>query len=469
VDLLVRRALQAHALFVRSLKRVPILALTGWLAGCSSSHPLSKISAPPESLNELKQRVALLRELPFKRELSFANQSPNTTEVPPERFFSDEYGAQSLLYVSQAYKRLGLLPESTDYAAALADYVRLERAFYYEARRDLIVISPDAPQLVQAMTKAPNHNLEQLPVVFALTRALQEQHFQWQVRLNRISLEDRKLAFRALAVGDTVLVGTAYLQRFGQTTGPPDPALTVARWATALEKRGSHLPQLLQQKLIFPYREGSQFVQWAHAAKGWSGVNALYAEPPFSTSQILHPEKYYGNRENPLYISPSGLARQMTASAVVDQGLGEYLVQLLLTSSLSRQEARQIAAGWTGDQLSAYLDGENLLTAWITAWKDDESARAFYRAYQNLLQRRHRLRFAASAGRTGSSQAELPGDRSILLQIEGPFVLLLDGTRPPRAMQLADEIWKNLDVETESTVIRFDLARGQTQVSFKSK
>ena len=47
--------------------------------------------------------------------------------------------------------------------------------------------------------------------------------------------------------------------------------------------------------------------------------------------------------------------------------------------------------------------------------------------HQNLLQRLHRLRFAASPGRTDSVQAELPGDRLILLQLEGPFVLLLDG------------------------------------------
>ena len=304
-------------------------------------------------------------------------------------------------------------------------------------------------------------------MVLALSRALQEQHFQWQGKLNGISLEDRKLAFRALAVGDSVLVGIAYLQASQQTTTPSDSVRILARWATALEKMGSHLPQLLQHKLVFPYRDGSQFVQWAHAVKGWTGVNAVFADPPFSTSQILHPEKYYVKRENPLHLRPLGLARQMKESAVVDQTLGEYLVQLLLTSNLSRQEASQMAAAWTGDQLSAYLEGEHLLTAWITAWKTDEDARAFYRAYQNLLQRRHRLRFAASPGRTDSVQAELPGDRLILLQLEGPFVLLLDGTTPTRSLQLADEVWKNLDAQTESTVIPFDSAKGPPQLSFR--
>jgi hypothetical protein len=470
VNVLDRVGLQTVFLCARGLKRVWILTLAGWLTSCSSSTPPPTTSAPPESFSELKQRISLIRELPFKREVSLATESPNATRTPPERIFSDEYGAQSLVHISHAYKRLGLLPESTDFPAALADYVRLDRIFYYDARRDLIVISPDTTPLVQAMTTAePALNLEQLPVVLALSRALQEQHFQWQGKLNGISLEDRRLAFRALAVGDTVLVGTAYLQGSQRTTRLPDSARNLAGWATALEKMGSHLPQLLQQKLVFPYREGSQFVQWAHAAKGWTGVNALFADPPLSTSQILHPPKYYVKRENPLAIHASGLARQMMESATVDQTLGEYLVQLLLTSNLTRQEARQIAAGWTGDQLSAYLEGENLLTAWITAWKKDEDARAFYRAYQNLLQRLHRLRFAASPGRTDSMQAELPRDRLMMLQLVGSFVLLLDGTTPFRSMQLADEVWKSLDAETESTVILFDSAKGPTQLFLRSR
>jgi hypothetical protein len=76
-----------------------------------------------------------------------------------EGILSDEYGTQSPVHISRAYKRLGLLLESTDFAAALADYVRLERTFYYEARKDLIVISPDATQLVQAMREEPGRNL----------------------------------------------------------------------------------------------------------------------------------------------------------------------------------------------------------------------------------------------------------------------------------------------------------------------
>ena len=72
----------------------------------------------------------------------------------------------------------------------------------------------------------------------------------------------------------------------------------------------------------------------------------------------------------------------MKGSATVDQTLGEFLVQLLLTSNLRARKRGKSPLAEPVTKLYAYLEGENLLTAWITAWKKDEDARAFYRAYQ---------------------------------------------------------------------------------------
>ena len=102
MDVLVWLGSQLAFLCARGLKRVWILTLAGWLTSCSSSNPPSTISAPPESFNELKQRIALIRELPFKREVSLANESPKATS---EGILSDEYGTQSLVHISHAYKR----------------------------------------------------------------------------------------------------------------------------------------------------------------------------------------------------------------------------------------------------------------------------------------------------------------------------------------------------------------------------
>jgi hypothetical protein len=469
VNVFGRLAFRVGLEFVRSLNPIRLMLLTGWLAGCSGSNSLPTTPLPPESWNDLKQKIATLRGLPFKRDVSLTTESSNATLAVPEAYATEEYGAQSLAAISRVYKRLGLLLESTDFAAALADYAMLERIFYYEARQGLAVITPAAAQLARALTADPGRRPERIPLVLALTRALQEQHFHWPERLRRVSDEDRKLAFRALSAGDALLVTSAYLRESQPTANSPDTLQTMARWSTALDKRASHLPDVLRCKLVFPYRQGSRFVQWAYTAKAWPGVNALFADPPLSTSQILYPEKYYSKRENPLYLSSGGLARQMKENPIVDQTLGAYLIQFLLPANLSRQAVAQIAAAWTGDQLSAYPEGENFLTAWISAWRNEDDARLFYQAYQTVLERRHRLRFTAPAGLHDTLLAEVTGKGSMLLQLKGPFVLLLDGSSTARTRQLAEDIWQSLDAATEPTIIPFDSATAHFHWSLKSR
>jgi hypothetical protein len=88
---------------------------------------------------------------------------------------------------------------------------------------------------------------------------------------------------------------------------------------------------------------------------------------------------------------------------------------------------------------------------------------------QNILQRCHRLRFSAKAGLTVSLRADVSGERLMLLQLVGSFVLLLDGATPTRTMQLADEASKSLNAETESTVILFGSAKRPPQLSLRSR
>jgi hypothetical protein len=119
--------------------------------------------------------------------------------------------------------------------------------------------------------------------------------------------------------------------------------------------------------------------------------------------------------------------------------------------------------------LSAYPHGEDLVTAWITGWKNEKEAQVFYRAYRALLERHHRLRFVGSAGRGDRLQAGRSDGPSMLLQTRGTFVLLLDGLAAAQALPLADEIWTNLDAETESIVIPFESAKRAAQLSWTSR
>jgi hypothetical protein len=234
-----------------------------------------------------------------------------------------------------------------------------------------------------------------------------------------------------------------------------------------LDRLASDLPQLLRDKLVFSYRDGTQFVQWAYAAHGTRGVDALFADPPTSTQQILHPEKYYTQRENPLRIVPWGLVRQMKEPAVVDQTLGEYLIRQLVATNSSANEAAKLTSGWTGDQLSAYRDGENLITCWISTWENKTRAQSFALAFQRLFERRHRLRF--TQGQNGSMNADLGAGRSTVIQFKGQVVVFLDGVPSARELQLRESIWEDLEISAEPAAMPFDYGRLGLQLASRSR
>lgn len=436
------------------------LFILSTLIGCSWSGSKPVSPAPEQSVAQIAHATEQIRALAFKRQVKLSDQLANSSATD---------AAQPTAQVSRVYKRIGLIAESVDLVQAYGQFFKLERAAFYDPGRDAIFISPEAVKIGQALAGAPTRDASAVAAVIALTRALQEQHFRWQERVKGITSEDRKLAFKAVADGDATTVALHFLKSNPSTVLWADHVQAMGRLTAELERAGSSLPVMLREQLVFPYRDGTQFVQWAYAAKGWSGVNALFADPPVSSAQILHPERYYLRRSPPVQIIPFGLFRQTQQSALTEQTLGEFLIQVLLASSHSRQDAALIASNWNGDYLSAYPDGENLIIAWLSAWNGEGDAQRFYRAFQTVLERRHHLRFEAAARPQDGLKADLPTGRSMILQVRGSVVLLLDGMTATRALETSESIWKELEIRPESPSFPFETAKGPTHRSLISR
>lgn len=440
----------------RAARKFSILILST-LIGCSWPGAKRLSSAPEQSVAELARATEQIRGLDFKRRITLSDQLANST-VPE---------VAQIAQLSRVYQRIGLLADSVDLVQAYSQFSKWERAAFYDPRRDAIFISPEAVNIGQALAGAAARDASAVAAVIALTHALQDQHFRWQERIKGTTLADRKLAFKALADGDATTVALHFLK--SSPTAWADHVQAIGRLTAEMERAGSSLPAMLREQLVFPYHDGTQFVQWAYAARGWDGVNALFADPPVSSAQVLHPEQYYLRRKAPVQIVPFGWFRQTKGNAMTEQTLGELLIQVLLASSHSRNDAAVIASSWTGDYLSAYLDSGNLIIAWLSAWNDEAGAQRFYRAFQTVLEHHHRLRFEAAARQQDGLQADLRAGRSVILQVRGSVVLLLDGMTAARALETSDAIWNELEISTEPPSIPFETAKRPSHSSLMSR
>jgi len=163
--------------------------------------------------------------------------------------------------------------------------------------------------------------------------------------------------------------------------------------AVEIDKLAARLPEFLRELVSFPYRDGSQYVNWAFAANGWPGVNGLYVNPPSTTAQVLHPKKYFIQREQPLRFFPAALLRRFNNRPIVEQSLGELLIRALLRSRhapklYSRNGkcmARRSAFSFQNDAL--------LNIFWFSSWHDETSAGEFLESYRKVLESRQGVRF----------------------------------------------------------------------------
>jgi hypothetical protein len=427
------------------------------LVGCATTEPPRLPASPKVNTGEITKSVAQARGLTWKQEISLA---PAAAKLPA--FGADEYNGAPIAAVEQSYKAIGLLAAADDLKKSLAEFLRLDSLIGYDASRGIATWSPAAAQLGAMVAKNDPENGQNVAAVFAAMEALQEQHFQWRAALTRQNVEDRRAAFTAVAVGDAILT---FATR-GTRTEPPKLELSDTL-AGALERLGGNLPEFLRRRLIFPYRHGSRFVYWAFKANGWRGVNGIYADPPLSTAEILHPEKYFVEREAPLRLFPPQLLRSFKQPAVIEQTFGEDAIAGLLTGARPAQGAEKIAAGWRGDQLFHFVETGRSVTAWLTAWRTDKDADEFLRAYWAVLQVRHGVRFEMADARAPALAESR--ERGWLLQRIGDVVLLLSSSPSSNLPELGAETWKDLEIEREKIELRFESARAATQLSLTSR
>jgi hypothetical protein len=144
-------------------------------------------------------------------------------------------------------------------------------------------------------------------------------------------------------------------------------------------------PYYLGELGAFPYERGEAFVGEVlkRDLYKFEAVNKVFAAPPASTEQILHPEKYLDTRDDPLPITVPPLTSTLGTGWTYEHGasIGEFSLQRLLSYNHSNDPVEE-AAGWGGGRYDLYTKGEDALLITVTRWDTPEDAVEFHGALQ---------------------------------------------------------------------------------------
>ena len=187
--------------------------------------------------------------------------------------------------------------------------------------------------------------------------ALQDQLFSAFADTNKAKDDDADLARLALIEGDAMLAMVAVIGKergVSMQQGLGNFATSVAAMSPeGLVRLSGHsqsllsAPRLLRDALIFPYIDGMELTGSAFMAGGFPLVDRMFAHPPQTTAQIIHPQVYTQGRQAvpvPVPAIPAGW------KPITDGSMGELGTRAVLEVCSTRAEAETAAASWRGDR-----------------------------------------------------------------------------------------------------------------------
>jgi hypothetical protein len=396
-----------------------------------------------------KKSVTSLRGLEFKKDVTVGVYSKQELLDFLKEELDREFPREKAERFQRAYAKFGLLPEDMDlYDALMKLFGSSIAGFYHPKTKELRLIKAGEDKDPEAEAlKAMGMDMEAITLVHELTHAAQDQNFE----LSTLPLEDETnddliLAIKSAIEGDASMVGWKYAlkERFEAGIG-----LINAQFKTGqLPGEAGSLPAYLRLSLTFPYGHGGDFALKCikNSPGGLKDASKLLKDFPLSSEQILHPAKYFEERDNPILVTLPDLPKLFGApwKESVNNVHGEFGIGLLLREfkgdDLTFADARRASEGWGGDRYVALEDDrKRVALVWYSTWDTEQDAREFFKAYAAALARRYSIpEEKRPEDPKGSFEAK---GGWVHIERKGSDVLVLDGANPDMVKKL-DAIWR---------------------------
>jgi hypothetical protein len=192
-----------------------------------------------------------------------------------------------------------------------------------------------------------------------LTHALQDQHYHIDTWRDAAKPnDDAELARDSVLEGAAVAAMVDYMLR-DQGKGVRDlpaidPSLVIGDASSS--PLLSKAPMVIRDELLFPYLAGMQFTQAVlKATNGWPDFGRVFANPPASTQQIMHPDLYLSGVTRAPIVLPDFSGLLPAEWKQLDSNLmGEFGLQEVLKQFLPDAQALAIAPTWAGERYAIF-------------------------------------------------------------------------------------------------------------------
>ena len=339
-------------------------------------------------IRQLKFKHEVKRDVTNREDLRALLIKEIDEELTPQEFRTNELGM----------KVLGFIPRDINWKETMVRVYSEEIAAFYDPKTKTMHLIKEPPAaegkkpgfLESLLGKKQGFDKDENKTVIAheLTHALSDQNYDLDKMQKAAEADDdRSLALSSLIEGEATLamIGAQMEDWDGTQIGAVPAAgldrtfgLMMPFMSFASGKALREAPPILSESLIFPYLRGMVFCANLTNKGGWKAINDAYEDPPQSTEQILHPEKYRDQPDPPTMVDLGRLEPGDGWAEVGRNVIGEMQLGILLR----RHGGKPVAAGWDGDRFAVF-DGKDgkLAVVWLSTWDTEDDARDFARQY----------------------------------------------------------------------------------------
>jgi hypothetical protein len=301
-----------------------------------------------------------------------------------ESRMKDSSNKQEIRAEELTLKMFGFVPPDFNLASETVDLVSEQAAAYYDYNKKRLFV-----------LESTTEGLEQrVALAHELAHALADQHHPLGKFLNKGSPDDdAETAREAVMEGQATFLAWAAIAK---TSGDVDINTVIEKLSKDSASDSSFPvfnkePLYMRESLVFPYDAGLKFQFEIWKKQGAASFDELFAHPPRSTQQIMHPEEYLAQKQ-PLDPKPPPLNTKIAKQfKLLGEGsMGEFDHNILFRTYVPEKEAVEAATHWRGGNYRLYEHKREKypVLTYVSEWDSPKSARHAFELYQQVMHKR---------------------------------------------------------------------------------